>query len=145
MDTPGEVTAFGNALPLVHEIATHLERFIRDGTPTAIDLRALPMGPGDHQHLRELLGEGEVRAQLDALGNSEIRETGVAGVWWITHRNASSEVIAELIEITDCPDILRTQHGDLQDALVTLRERLAASPHTTQGYDRDHRPAAPAQ
>jgi len=109
---------------IVSEIAGHLAGLRDSGECAAIDLRSLPMAPGDYQALKALLGEGEVSASLDALGESEIRETAVPGVWWLVHRNAAGEVLADLIEITDCPAILHTQPEDLQAAATVLQARI---------------------
>lgn len=111
-------------LAIANEIAAHLTRLATDGETARIDLRSLPMAPGDYQALRDLLGTGEVSARLDALGPSDIAETAVPGVWWLVHRNDGGEVIADLIEITACPDILKTQEEDLRDGPERLRARI---------------------
>jgi hydrogenase-1 operon protein HyaF len=113
-------------LAIASEIEHHLKIFIDKGETASIDLRSLPMAPGDYQALKELLGEGEVSARLDALGTSSIQETAVPGVWWLVHRNASDEVMADLIEITDCPAILKTQTEDLREGPERLRARITA-------------------
>lgn len=111
-------------LAIASEIERHLAHLLDTGEPASIDLRSLPMAPGDYQALKALLGEGEVSARLEALGPSEIRETAIPGVWWLVHRNADDEVTADLIEITDCPDILKTQDEELRDAPGRLRARM---------------------
>ncbi len=118
----GEPSA--QVLAIASEIAGQLEAWLATGETASIDLRSLPMAPGDYQALKALLGEGEVSARLEALGPSDIYETAVPGVWWLKHRNANDEVMAELIEITDCPGILRTQAEDLSSAPGQLRERM---------------------
>ncbi len=115
----------GNALPILHEIATLLERLDKTGESGTIDLRAMPLAPGDHERLEEALGHGEVEASLDSLGTSEVRETAIHGVWWITHYNAHDEVMAEFIEVTPLPEILRTDPADIATGVEELRERLS--------------------
>lgn len=122
-------------LAIASEIARHLDVFLDSGEGASIDLRSLPLAPGDYQALKALLGEGEVSARLDALGPSEVRETAVPGVWWLVHRNAADEVMADLIEITDCPDILRTQKEDLRDGSRRLRDRMAEYSDGTTGTE----------
>lgn len=117
----------GNADALLAEIATLLERWLDAGVPGSIDLRGLPLSPADFVYLRERLGLGEVRAEVQALGVSEVRETAHPGVWWITHRNIDQEVMAELIEINAIPDILKSQREDVREGLTRLRQQLAAS------------------
>jgi hydrogenase-1 operon protein HyaF len=119
-------------LAIASEIEQHLKTFISEGRTASIDLRSLPLAPGDYQALKALLGEGEVSARLDALGPSSIYETAVPGVWWLVHRNASDEVMADLIEITDCPDILKTQKEDLRDGPERLRARIEQQAAITQ-------------
>jgi len=121
----GQGARIGNALPILHEIQTHLERLAQGGEPATIDLRAMPLAPGDYETLQRLLGEGEVSATIDALGPTRVRETAVRGVWWVSHHNATDEVVAEFIEVTRIPTILQTVDEDLVDGLSNLRQRLA--------------------
>lgn len=124
---PGEVDA-----PLVsailHEIADHLEILAREGIGNSLDLRSLPLTDGDRTQLLSVLGTGEVQARIEAFGPSEIVETAVPGVWWITHRDEAGRIAAELLEITTCPEILGATTDDVQDGLEALRRRLAAQP-----------------
>ena len=112
-------------LAIASEIARHLQVLLDSGEGASIDLRSLPLAPGDYQALKDLLGQGEVNARIDALGPSEIRETAIPGVWWLVHRNASDEVMADLIEITHCPVILRTQDEELRNGPERLCARMA--------------------
>ena len=113
-----------NVEPILHEIRHALERLIKTGECSAIDLRSIPLAPGEEETIIERLGRGEVNAQLDALGPSEIRETRFPGVWLITHYNETESVIGRFIEITECPDILKAQHEDMSHAAARLREEL---------------------
>jgi hydrogenase-1 operon protein HyaF len=111
----------GNAEALLHEIATLLAALVTEGRSSSIDLQGLPLTPADREYLRERLGAGEVRALVDALGPSEVRETAYRGVWWVTHRNAADELCAELIEVTPVPQILLADRQEIVDALERLR------------------------
>jgi hydrogenase-1 operon protein HyaF len=117
----------GNADALLYEIADLLAGLVEQGRTGAIDLRSLPLTPADRAHLRALLGEGEVRAEVQALGTSEVRETSYRGVWWITHRDAAGELSAELIEVTPLPAVLASDADEIADALAGLRARLTAA------------------
>jgi len=117
----------GNADALLYEIADLLACLVEQGRPGAIDLRSLPLTPADRAYLSAQLGEGEVRAEVQALGTSEVRETSYRGVWWITHRDATGELCAELIEVTPLPAILATDAGEMADALERLQARLSAA------------------
>lgn len=120
--------AIGNALPILHEVAEALERLVTSGETAVIDLRALPLAPGDRERLQEMLGPGELSARLEAFGPSAVRETDIHGVWWVTHYNAEDEIMAEFIEVTPVPEILQSDLEDAADAVDVLRERLAAAP-----------------
>jgi hydrogenase-1 operon protein HyaF len=112
---------------LLHEIASLLALLVEQGRTGAIDLRSLPLTAADRSYLRARLGAGEVRAEVCALGSSEVRETAYRGVWWITHRDEAGQPTAELIEITPMPDILATDQDEVADALARLRANLAAA------------------
>jgi hydrogenase-1 operon protein HyaF len=95
----------GGIAAILSELATLLERLAMQGESAMIDLSSLPMSDNDRIELQRVLGTGEVCATLDAQGLSTVRETGFAGVWWIDHRNASGEPLAELLEVGLCPQI----------------------------------------
>ena len=118
----------GNALPLLHEIALLLERLTRDGASGSIDLGSLPMLPGDRAILEKTLGQGEVSAEIQALGATRIRETAIHGVWWVTHCNSGDEVVAEFIEVTPIPAILAAPQEDMREGWLRLRAALAEMP-----------------
>jgi len=120
-------TLSGNAPALLHEIATLLTALVQEGRTGAIDLRGIPLTSADRAYLRERLGEGEVCAQVSALGPSEVRETAFRGVWWVTHHNADGELCAELIEITPLPSILASDADELVQSAQRLRASLQAA------------------
>ena len=127
MTFPLEVTteAFtGNVQPLLHEIFHALKRLQETGEITIIDLRALPLAPGEETRIEEKLGKGEVQARIDALGPSEIHETAIAGVWLVTHYNAEEEVLGRYIEICRVPSILESQDQDIEYGLDDMEALL---------------------
>ena len=109
-----------NVQPLLHEIHHALSDLLETGSTRIIDLRALPLAPGEEGLIESALGRGEVTATLNALGPSQIAETGVSGVWLITHFNTEKEIIGKFIEITRMPSILETQMEDLQQSLQAM-------------------------
>ena len=113
-----------NVLPLLHEIRHALEKLLETGEATVIDLRSIPLAPGEDEAILDTLGAGEVRASMDALGPSEIYETRHAGVWVVTHYNESEEMIGRFIEVTEIPAVLKAQREDVDQALQDLAERL---------------------
>ena len=114
----------GNVPLLLHEIRHALRNLLDNGETTTIDLRGLPMAPGEQDQLLEILGKGEVSAHLDALGKSEIIESSFAGVWLIIHYNNNGEVMGKFIEITRMPAILKAQTADMEESLAALQVRL---------------------
>jgi hydrogenase-1 operon protein HyaF len=110
---------------LLHEIRHALQALLETGKETVIDLRGLPLGPGEEARIEEQLGRGEVRVALDALGPSEILETRFPGVWLVTHRNNDNEIIGRFIEICLVPRLVLAQDADIHAGLEELNARLA--------------------
>ncbi|MCG6861919.1 MAG: hydrogenase expression/formation protein [Chromatiaceae bacterium] len=120
--------AWDNSLPILHEIRHGLKRLAETDESTLIDLNAIPFGPNDEARLLALLGKGEVKAEVDALGPTRVWESAVHGVWIIDHRNLEEQRLALHIEITKIPDILRTQSQDIIEALRAFEARIATGP-----------------
>ncbi len=117
----------GNVQPILGEVLHALDRLLDDGEPTIIDLGRLPFGPGEIEELERQLGTGEIRAELDALGASRIRETIYPGVWWLEHFNTAGELAGRYIEITRVPEILKSQEADVAAGRARLHERISHS------------------
>ena len=113
-----------NVQPLLHEIRHALVKLLDDGGNTVIDLRSLPLAPGEEQKLLDKLGQGEVYARLHALGPSEIVETRYPGVWVVVHFNNDNEVIGKFIEVCDMPRLLCSQQEDIRQGLEQLQTQL---------------------
>lgn len=109
---------------LLSEIDTQLERLLTNGEEGIIDLKTIPISHDEYQHLMYVLGEGELSATIHALGRSIVRETAIAGVWWIIHYNEDGAVIADMIEVTSMPAIMKSDRGDMQNSLIELRKRI---------------------
>lgn len=116
----------GNARPLLTEIHAALETLLDTGQPTTIDLGAIPFAAGDERLLDEVLGLGEVRATIEALGQSVVQETSIPGIWRIDHFDPRGETLSRFVEITFVPEILKTQHADATAGLARLRAQLDA-------------------
>ena len=110
----------GNVAPIINEVRHALNKLLEEGEATVIDIRALPLGPGEEQQLESLLGIGEVTATIEAMGTSTINETLFAGVWLVTHRNTEDEILGKFIEITRYPLLLESQTEDMRSALKAL-------------------------
>jgi hydrogenase-1 operon protein HyaF len=107
-----------------------------DASASSIDLQSLPMSRGDRAQLQQVLGKGEIRATLTAQGISRIRETRVSGVWWVEHFGQDRELVAESIEVTLIPDILKAAADEIAPAARDLRARIETI--TTQGRTGSH-------
>lgn len=119
-----------NVKPLLHEIKHALENLIENGETSIIDLRSIPLAPGEEDRILNTLGRGEVQAQLDALGLSEVTETRYAGVWVVTHYNDEDNIISRFIEVTSIPVILCSQTEDIMAAYSSLTLDLDESQET---------------
>lgn len=114
-----------NVRAILHEIEGMLDTLLVTGETGAIDIRSLPMLPGDYDALELALGNGEVSAEFDGgNGPTVVSETAVPGVWWVTHYNEGEEIAAEFIEVTRIPELLLSQDEDMRDGLDALRTRL---------------------
>ena len=116
--------ATGMALSVLAEVGRMLEALSESGQAGAIDLRSLPLSDADRAQLEEVLGRGEVRAELELAGNSEVWETTSPGVWWIRHRGAGDKIATEEISVCAIPEILITHPVDIKAAAGRLREEL---------------------
>ncbi len=92
----------GMALAVLGEIA-HRSLRREPGCRDSVTLRGLPLSPNDFRWLRSALGEGEVRIVINALGETEILETGFSGVWWIRDRDPDGAVRAEVLRRSSRP------------------------------------------
>ena len=113
-----------NVEPILHEIRHALKKLVDRGESSIIDLRSIPLAPGEEETIILTLGKGEVDAKLNALGPSEIYESRFAGVWIVTHFNENDSIVSRFIEITGFPDVLKSQREDVVHALQGLTEEL---------------------
>jgi hydrogenase-1 operon protein HyaF len=113
-----------NVEPILHEIRHALEKLINEGEGSIIDLRSIPLAPGEEEAITQTLGHGEIHTRMDALGPSEIYETRFAGVWMVTHFNDSESIVSRFIEVTWLPDVIESQRDDVINALDRLDTEL---------------------
>lgn len=123
--SPQGAPAVSIAPSILSQITAMLEALISSGQANSIDLQREPLEPQDHTKLRDTLGRGELAAELICLGPTQIRETAVSGVWWITHYSEDGRVVGEFIEVTTCPEMLITPAAELASGLSLLRSRLS--------------------
>jgi hydrogenase-1 operon protein HyaF len=122
-----------NGLALLHEIIALLKELQEKEEPGNIDLRALPLTHHDYDLLHETLGEGSISAEVLNLGVTHIQQTGVAGVWWITHYNEEDDVIGEFLEIAYCPEGLIVDMESVEEGVDALQARLVELEYLSKG------------
>lgn len=127
----------GMAWSILTEIRQLLDALNEKGTVGSIDLRSLPMTNADREQLENLLGRGEVHAELDLAGTSEVWETAFAGVWWIRHKGAADKIACEEIAVTAIPEILITHPVDIEAAAARLGNELSQAPVSTNLHAQD--------
>jgi hydrogenase-1 operon protein HyaF len=126
----------GMAYSILAEIGQLLTALSESGEAGAIDLRSLPMTDVDRGQLEEFLGRGEVRAELDLAGASEVWETSYNGVWWIRHKGAGDKIATEEIAVTSMPEILMTHPVDIAAASRRIRQYLDSA--GVQSHEQKH-------
>ena len=119
---PGTET--GNVSLLLNEVRHALERLSATGETTIIDLRRIPLTEDEEATFQTLLGQGEVSAQIDASGPTDVVETAYSGVWLVTHRTTEDTIIGRYVEITTIPEIMLSQQPDIDIGLRRLQEKL---------------------
>jgi len=117
----------GNLTPLMHEIRHALALLLQGGVSTTIDLKRIPLAPGEEDRIVQMLGAGEIHAELQACGRSDFTETAYPGVWLVTHFDVDGEQTARFIEITRVPEMLRSHDDDVSSGLKRLQEFLTGN------------------
>lgn len=117
----------GNAQAMLHQVDSMLVDLASGGEGGSIDLRHTPLTAADRRTLESVLGRGEVEARVNALGLTHVRDTAVAGVWWVTHFNLQDQVLGEFIQVTHVPELLGSHPDDVRGALPLLRARISAA------------------
>lgn len=114
----------GQVGAILCELQTRLKTQNAEGLDDSIDLHTLPLFPSDYELLKKTLGYGEIHISIDAIGPTEIYETAISGIWWLTHYNSEDEIIAEYIEITTLPEIVKTDSRELTVAERQLQQLI---------------------
>lgn len=118
---PGEMS---NALAILVEIESHLERYAADGTPGIINLSLLPLSETEVEFLDERLGRGPIDILSRAYGKCQVISTGSENLWWVRYYNSMSTLILNTIEVTDVPAVVAAAPEDLRDSAARLEEIL---------------------
>ncbi len=117
----------GMAHAVLSELSDHLPALVDEGKQHVIDLTSLPMTETDKRELQDLLGKGEVSITLSTIGDSQIFETKINGIWWIKHYGADGQLISELIEITRVPDIIKSHSEEIRISIDEIHKLLKSN------------------
>ena len=114
------------ARAVLAEIAAALERFAATGEGWTIYIDKMGLTPDDRQAIRDTLGQGGIRINLENSAEpAEWLESGVSGVWYGVFYNRSRQPMLETIEISAFPMVAAAQTEDVGRGLADLRQRLA--------------------
>jgi len=113
------------ARALLSQIAEAVDVYIHHYIPEIIDIGALGLSAPERAILDQALGKGEISVEITVAGGSQIEETQFAGVWRVRHYGEGGALQTEWIEITDVPEIIKSDVADMAAGLKSLRESWA--------------------
>jgi hydrogenase-1 operon protein HyaF len=109
---------------LLRELDEALQALMARGTGHMVDLSTLPLSKADRRLLDRMLGEGEMRMDLETLGHSRIRESAFPGIWWVRHEDPDGNVLADRIEVAHIPEIVPASACDVASGQARLAETI---------------------
>ena len=124
IDTLDHPSRGDNAHALLHEIVSLLEHLLEHDEPSHIDLQAIPLTTEDLELLAEVLGEGDINAEILDYGVTRISASGIPGVWWVVQLDDNEQTIGQFIEINYCPEALIAEDEDIREGRDALKARL---------------------
>jgi hypothetical protein len=124
---PAETGIPANAKAVVAEVAAAVERFMAGGEGWTIYIDKMGLSADDRQAIRDLLGEGGLRVNLENSAEpAEWLESGVSGVWYGVFWDQSRQrPLLETIEVGVFPALAAAQPEDIAAGLAQLRRQLA--------------------
>ena len=107
------VAEYPKVIALMDVLQRSLDSYQVGSETQKITLNAL--GEGDLEIMNQILGEGEVSISIAGIQPVKTQETVLAGVWRLRRFSESSELIDDIIEIADVPQLaslnaFSTQH-----------------------------------
>jgi hydrogenase-1 operon protein HyaF len=126
VDTRSEGVAaeLANALPILVELQSRHEEYLKSGAQHSINLTLLPLSEAELELIDRRLGRGPVDVLSRAYGKCEVISTGIAGIWWVRYYNSMGVSILNSLEVVDVPSVVKAAPEDLADSAERLREIL---------------------
>lgn len=128
---PGDAAGTAAALALLGEVGAALQDWRRDDRPRVFAV-TLPDAAG-RRFLDQILGEGEVAAVCDGVGDAGAPETAraqesvFAGVWRVQRFDAAGNLRADCIEVGELPSIV------IDEAFKSAAPRVGAEEPFPEG------------
>ncbi|NPA51996.1 MAG: hydrogenase expression/formation protein [Aquificae bacterium] len=114
-----------NAVPILNEIYENLKEFYKTGKRHTIFTNKIPLCEEDKKFLKEALGEGNIKIEIKSELHPAIwKETKINGVWIGIIYDKNQNPIVETIEITDFPQLAKSQREDILNSIKTLENTL---------------------
>jgi hydrogenase-1 operon protein HyaF len=126
-----------NSPALLAELRARLRAWQPGHAAGQLNLTLLPLGPGDHEVLGELLPVGAVTMISRGFGNCHVSATATRNVWRIQYFNSMNTLILDTIEVVDLPEVAMASPEDLLDSRERLRELVAWMEQATDEAARD--------
>ncbi len=118
-------TEAGDAVShVLQQIVQLLEALLKDDEPGHIDLEQSGLSLEERLVLQQMLGENGTQAEALDYGHTLIHSTGIPGVWWIQHLDATDHLIGEFIEVNYAPEALIVGTEEVRDGRDALKARL---------------------
>ncbi len=111
---------------LLKRISSMLSELLERDEIASIDLGEEKLDQWDYARLQEVLGWGDIEADLGEPVATRVLSTAIPGVWWVSHLNEDGEVIAEFIEVGYCPEVMIASVEEVRDGWGLLRARRLA-------------------
>ncbi len=126
VDTAAENVAdeLMNALPILVELQSQHEKYLRGGAPHSINLSLLPLSEPELEFIDQRLGRGPVDVLSRAYGKCEVISTDTAGIWWVRYYNSMGVLILNTLEVADVPSVIKAAPEDLVDSAERLEQML---------------------
>jgi hydrogenase-1 operon protein HyaF len=113
-----------NALPILVELQSRHEKYLRGGAPHSINLTLLPLSEAELEFIDRRLGRGPVDVLSRAYGKCEVISTDTAGIWWVRYYNSMGVSMLNTLEVVDVPSVVKAAPEDLADSAKRLKEIL---------------------